>query len=323
MRDHGGDLDRAIVTWGAGPWLDLSTGINRTAYPVPALNQRVWTDLPTRADMAALRAAAKAYFDTPADVVPLAGAQSAIQLLPGLRKGDQMRMISPTYNEYSAVFQVAGWQVTAVDSLEGLVGADVAIVVNPNNPDGRRWSCAALADLVGRVGLLVVDESFMDMTPEQSLAPQAGVKGLIILRSFGKFFGLAGVRLGFALGDPDLCAQMAHAVGPWPVSGAAIAVGITAMRDQMWTDAAKTDLASAAAQMDAMLPWVKIGGCDLFALYDVGDAGAIQAVLAAQHIWTRRFPWSNRLLRLGVPALADLPRLQQAVRASDLGHLSL
>lgn len=323
MRDHGGDLDRAIATWGAGPWIDLSTGINRSACPVPDLSRRVWTDLPTQADMAALRAAAQAYFNTPADVVPLAGAQSAIQLLPGLRRGRQMRIISPTYNEYAAVFRSAGWQVTAADSLQDLVGADVAIVVNPNNPDGRRWSRAALLDLRGQVGLLVVDESFMDMTPDQSLAPMAGSEGLIILRSFGKFFGLAGVRLGFALGDPKICAQMAQAVGPWPVSGAAIEVGITAMRDQVWIETAKADLAAAAAQMDAMLPWPKIGGCDLFALYDVGDAGAVQAALAAQHIWTRRFPWSDRLLRLGVPALADLPRLKQAVRASDLGQPAL
>lgn len=323
MRDHGGDLDRAIATWGAGPWIDLSTGINRTSYPVPDLSQRDWTDLPTRSDMASLRAAAQVYFDTPADVVPLAGAQSAIQLLPSLRRGHQMRIISPTYNEYAAVFNAAGWQVTAAESLQELAGADVAIVVNPNNPDGRRWSRAALLDLLGQVGLLVVDESFMDMTPDKSLAPMAGSEGLIILRSFGKFFGLAGVRLGFALGDPILCAQTAQAVGPWPVSGAAIEVGITAMRDQKWIETAKADLAAAAAEMDAMLPWAKTGGCDLFALYDVGDAGAVQAALAAQHIWTRRFPWSDRLLRFGVPALADLPRLKRAVQASGFGQLPL
>lgn len=201
------------------------------------------------------------------------------------------------------------------DSSQKLVGADVAIVVNRNNPDGRRWSRRALLDLLGQVGLLVIHESFMDTAPDQSLAPIAGCKRLIILRSLGKFFGLGPVRLGFARGDPELRMHISLAVSPWPVSGAAIEVGATALRDQIGI--AKADPASAAAQMDALLLWAKTGSCDLFARYEVGDAGAVQA---AQHILTRRFPWKDRLLRLVVPALTDLLHRRSAVHAWALGQ---
>jgi len=234
----------------------------------------------------------------------LAGAQAAIQLLPRLSPPGRMRILAPSYDEYAAVLRAAGWDVAAVADLAALARADLAIVVNPNNPDGRRHDPGDLLALQAHVGRLVVDESFADATPELSLAAEAGRPGLLILRSFGKFYGLAGVRLGFVLGSEADVSALAALAGPWPVSGTAIAIGCCALRDREWAAATSARLAREPLRLDALIRargWPLLGGTPLFRLYDAGDATAAQARLAAAHIWARVFTGQPGWLRLGLP----------------------
>jgi cobalamin biosynthetic protein CobC len=226
-RDHGGDLGRAITRFGGTPagWIDLSTGINRLPWPVPDLPPEAWRALPTAAATAAAIAAARAAWDVPGGVLPLAGAQAAIQLLPRLAPPGRVGILAPTYNEFAAAFAAEGWRVEEAATPDRLAGCEAAVVVNPNNPDGRRLEPAALVALAGTVGLLVVDESFADPHPEVSLSGTDLPENLMVLRSFGKFHGLAGARLGFVLGARDRLAALARLAGPWPVSGPALALG--------------------------------------------------------------------------------------------------
>lgn len=306
MRDHGGNLDQAMACYGAGDWIDLSTGINRRPWPVPALSAAAWRNLPTKAAQTALVTQAAVSWGAAAGVagVALGGAQAAIQLVPRLRPKGRAAVLGPTYNEHAACLSAEGWQVSAVTDLADLVGADLAIIVNPNNPDGRHFAPDTLLALVGRVGLLVVDESFGDVTPDLSLLPHAGRAGLLVLRSFGKFYGLAGVRLGFAFGTEGDIAALSRMSGPWPVSGPAIEIGTHALADAAWAAAMRAQLAADAARADALAQragWQLVGGSDLFRLYDTGSAKTAQDKLARHQIWSRIFPWSETLLRLGLP----------------------
>ena len=190
------------------------------------------------------------------------------------------------------------------------------MVVNPNNPDGKLYTPAALLGLLPKVGRLIVDESFGDAYPDLSLAAQAGQAGLIVLRSFGKFYGLAGMRLGFALGcDADIAA-MAQLAGPWPVCGPALEIGASALADTKWAHATTARLMSEIPLMDALAAkagWHVVGGTCLFRLYDTADATQAQAQLARHHIWSRIFPYSKRWIRLGMPGSeAEWARLETA-----------
>lgn len=325
-RDHGGDLDAAMAHFGGGAadWIDLSTGINACPYPVPTVPEAAWTRLPTRAEMARLMAAAARAYGTTAPLLPLAGAQAAIQLVPLLDPPGQAAVLAPTYNEHRAALEARGWRVREAGRLQDLFGADLAVVVNPNNPDGRLHAPAELLVLKETVGRLVVDESFMDMTPGASLAPLADRPGLLVLRSFGKFYGLAGVRLGFVLGhEPDV-ARLAELAGPWPVSGAAIAIGCRALEDRAWARETAARLKGEALRLDglaAVAGWRGAGGTDLFRLYGVPDAMAARAHLARARIWVRIFPWSADLVRIGLPGCeAHWQRLSAAMEGMAPSH---
>ncbi|MCK1650969.1 threonine-phosphate decarboxylase [Bradyrhizobium sp. 149] len=305
MREHGGNLDLAQQRFGgrAEDWIDLSTGINRLPYPVGEVSLRAWSALPSRAEIESLHQAARHAYRTSAPVVALGGAQAAIQLLPQLASPGQARILAPTYNEYAGVLSAAGWEVEEVNALDALAGADLAIVVNPNNPDGRCHPPKDLLALLPRVGRLVIDESFADVTPQLSLASEHR-PGLLILRSFGKFYGLAGLRLGFALGNSSDIARLAGMSGPWPVSGAAIAIGCRALRDDAWAEAASARLARDCVRLDGMVQsqgWTLVGGTPLFRLYGMLDALAAQEKLARSQIWSRAFAREPTWLRLGLP----------------------
>lgn len=321
MRDHGGNIDWAMRTYGGAPesWIDLSTGINRVPYPVPRLTPDAWRQLPTRAAIASLKDAARRAWAIAGDVLPVAGAQAAIQMIPRLGPTGTARVLAPTYNEHAAALRAAGWQVQDVATFDALAGADLAVVVNPNNPDGRTSTPADLLRLAGQVGRLIVDESFGDPRPDLSLAPLPPRPGLHILRSFGKFYGLAGLRLGFVLGHADDIAALSEMAGPWPVSGAAIEVGRAALADDAWARATIQRLRAEADQMDDLARaagWRPLGGCELFRLYDTESAQAAQDRLAERQIWSRIFPYSTRWIRLGLPGSAEeWARFAAALRA--------
>jgi cobalamin biosynthesis protein CobC len=319
MRDHGGNLDVACARFGGRieDWIDLSTGINRQPYPVGDLLPRAWTALPSRAEIEMLHEAARQAYATKGPLLALAGAQTAIQMLPHLAEGGRARILAPTYNEYAPVLAAAGWRVEEVRDLDALVGADLAVLVNPNNPDGCSHERTALLALASRVNRLVIDESFADAMPSLSLAADAGREGLLILRSFGKFYGLAGLRLGFVIGGDADIAVLAGMAGPWPVSGAAIEIGQRALRDRGWADTTRARLARDSSRLDAIAKdagWQLVGGTPMFRLYETGDAIAAQEGLARAKIWSRVFSGNPGWLRLGLPGdEAEWTRLAAAL----------
>ena len=319
-RDHGGNLDAAIARFGGtrADWIDLSTGINPTPYPLPPIPADAWTALPRKSEMAALAQAAARAHGTALTVVPLAGAQSAIQLVPHLRAPGRARVLAPTYNEHAGALRAMGWQVEEVAQPEALAGADLAVVVNPNNPDGRRHAPADLRTLASQVGFLVVDESFADPEPELSLENTSDIpRNILILRSFGKFYGLAGLRLGFALAGPKIAARLRDLAGPWPIAGPAISVAVQALADDVWKADTIARLARDAARLDALAQaagWEIVGGTTLFRTYATPDAHSAQERLARARIWTRIFPYSTRWIRLGLPGTeAEWQRLSKAL----------
>jgi cobalamin biosynthetic protein CobC len=306
--DHGGGIDAAAARYGGGrsDWLDLSTGLNPVSYPLPPLPPEAWTTLPDRAAARGLTEAARAFWSVPdaAAVLAAPGASALIARIPALAEPGRVAIPGPTYNEHARAFAAAGW--TLADS------AAVRVIVHPNNPDGRLWSAAE-----ARGDLVVIDESFADICPEASLIGLTARPGVIILKSFGKFWGLAGLRLGFAIGDPGLIARLETLLGPWPVSGAALAIGTAALRDRAWAGATRQRLARDAARLDSVMAAAgaaPLGGTDLFRLYETPDAGLWQDRLARHRIWTRIFPYSRRWLRLGLPGSAeDWARLEAAL----------
>lgn len=320
-RDHGGNLDAAMHRFGGdrAQWIDLSTGINPVPYPMPSLSRHALADLPTTSDMTALREAAAACYGTRAHVTPLAGAQAVIQAVPHLAAPGRARVLSPTYNEHAAALRAHGWTVEEVPQLDALAGADCAVVVNPNNPDGACHDPDRLAALAAHVGLLVVDESFTDPAPDLSLAPRlhAGPENILVLRSFGKFYGLAGLRLGFALSSGDIARTLADMAGPWPVSGPAIEVALRALSDTAWRVETTARLTRDAARLDALglrAGWSLVGGTPLFRTYATPDVVAAQEHLARHHIWSRIFPYSPHWLRLGLAgAEAEWARIETAL----------
>lgn len=305
-RDHGGGIDAAAERFGGArsDWMDLSTGINPVPYPVPALPADAWAALPDVHAARALTDAARAAWAVPdgADVLAAPGASALIARIPTLAPAGRVTIPGPTYNEHAACFAAQGWAVQRDGA------GDAAVVVHPNNPDGRIWTAGALPP----ARLTVIDESFCDVMPGASLVALADRPGVIVLKSFGKFWGLAGLRLGFAIGDPALLARLAEALGPWPVSGPALAVGTAALRDAGWADATRARLTADAARLDRIMAAAGAplaGGTTLFRLYDTDGAAHWQDRLAARRIWSRVFPYSDRWLRLGLPGPDGWTRL--------------
>lgn len=271
---------------------------------MPPLPDWALTALPPSSAFAALIAAARGAWQTPAAVLPLAGAQAAIQLIPRLDRPGRARVLGPTYNEHAAALRACGWRVEEVETPQDLAGAELAVIVNPNNPDGRALPRQDVLSLAARVGRLVVDESFADPVPHLSVAAKAGTEGMIVLRSFGKFYGLAGLRLGFALGSGSDIARLSEMAGPWPVSGPAIHAGTLALADAGWARQTTARLETDGLRMDGLAAragWRLIGGTHLFRLHDAPSAAHAQDSLARSGVWSRIFPWSPTLIRLGLP----------------------
>ncbi len=306
---HGGDLEAASALHGvpAAGWLDLSTGINPKAYPFVAPPLPVSARLPDRALETALIAAARRYYATPAEIVAGAGTQAFIQALPRLRKGARVGVLTPSYSEHARAWHAAGHGVAEVSGIEQLAEYDVAVLVNPNNPDGRRTEPVRVLALAGAMaetgGLLVVDEAFCDTEPALSIAGEAGAPGLLVLRSFGKFFGLAGLRLGFALAGAELARALGDVLGPWPVSGPALHIGAQALADTAWQASTRAGLDANRERLDGLLSSAGLhvlGGTALFRLIET-DGPALHRHLARAGIWSRAFDWSPNRLRLGLP----------------------
>ena len=308
LRDHGGGIDAAIARHGGarGDWLDLSTGINPLPYPLDAVQPDCWTALPDRGAFARLYDAARSFWQVPegAEIIAATGASAIIAALPRVLPQGAVSIPGPTYNEHAAAFQAAGWAL-------GQDPSHVQVAVHPNNPDGRLWQ---RGELTARYR--IIDESFCDVMPERSLIAEAARPGTVVLKSFGKFWGLAGLRLGFAIGDPDIIARLRDLLGPWQVSGPALAIGAQALADQAWAEDTRARLGEDAAKLDQLLTAngaEVLGGTSLFRLYRVDDAQSWHDRLARHHILSRVFPYADDWLRLGLPAPDRWSQLEAAL----------
>lgn len=323
MLEHGGRLRRAAHEYGIAleHWLDLSTGISPFGWPVPDIPASAWRRLPEEDD--GLIEAACAYYEAPS-ILPVAGSQAAIQALPALRPPSRVGVMAPGYAEHAHAWQRAGHQVTSqvADALLADLSAwDVLVLIHPNNPGGERFDPDALlhahAELAKRGGWLVVDEAFMDVTPEHSLCRFADREGLIVLRSVGKFFGLAGARAGFVCASPDLLHALREQLGPWTLSGPSRHVLQQALADRAWQAQARTRLLQTSARLAALLSahgWQPTAGCGLFQWCRREDALHAHRALAQRGILTRLFE-TPASLRFGLPPDdAAFARLDQALR---------
>ncbi|AYC33692.1 threonine-phosphate decarboxylase [Pseudomonas cavernae] len=323
MLEHGGRLKAAAQRYriAEADWLDLSTGIAPWPFAIPALPPAAWARLPEAND--GLEQAARQYYQAPA-LLPVAGSQAAIQALPRIRPRGRVGIISPCYAEHAAAWRRAGHrleEISEAGARRAIERLDVLVVVNPSNPTGQRLAPELLLEWHARLaacgGWLVVDEAFMDVTPEQSLAPHSHLPGLIVLRSFGKFFGLAGVRLGFVLAAQPLLAELDELLGPWAVSGPARALAMALLQDGEGQGVQRERLRHAGQRLASLLAANGLqptGGCALFQWRADPRAAELHKFLARRGILARLFD-QPASLRFGLPA--DEPgwqRLHQALK---------
>lgn len=326
---HGGDLDVAIARFGGtrDDWLDLSTGINPVPYPVDGISARAWRALPDAAAIAGLEDAARRFWQVPegAEVIAAPGASAIIARLPevlagAMPPGGSVHIRQPTYNEWGRAFAGATAERRARTAVE--------VYVHPNNPDGRLIPTEA----VGRSAITLIDESFCDPRPDLSQVSAVLRDGVMVVKSFGKFWGLAGMRLGFLIARPEAMGQAAQVVrldgvrgkdlrqllGPWPVSGPAVEIGTRALGDAKWAEDTRVRLRDDCRRLDDLVIAATdaslVGGTPLFRTYKVADAETLRDRLARHRIWVRIFPYSETWVRFGLPGTAaDWARLTAAL----------
>ncbi|MEI2296881.1 threonine-phosphate decarboxylase CobD [Ensifer sp. MJa1] len=321
---HGGGITEAAARYGGRleDWLDLSTGINPCPVALPPVPERAWHRLPDRQTVDDARLAAAVYYRTNGVLpLPVPGTQSVIQLLPRLmqfnaaaepRSGSRVALFGPTYGEYARVLAAAGFSVDPVEDASAIEpGHGLAIIVNPNNPTGRSFRPADILAIAARLkangGALLVDEAFGDLEPELSVAGHVREQGnLVVFRSFGKFFGLAGLRLGFVVAPEPVLAAFAEWLGPWAVSGPALTVSKALMQGD--TKAIAAGILERRAGLDAVLDgagMTRIGGTGLFVLVEHRHAVRLHEALCAAHILTRKFDYAPTWLRIGLAPDAE------------------
>lgn len=322
MLEHGGNLHDAVAHFGIplAEWLDLSTGINPQPYPAPMLTPDAWHRLPPAST--ALTAAACAHYGAPC-MLPVAGTQAAIQALPRLRPKSRVVVAGPSYAEHAYRWQQAGHSMREVPYPElgqAVENCEVMVVVNPNNPTGATVEPQVLLawaeQLASRGGWLIVDEAFGDTMPHLSVADRTNRPGLIVLRSVGKFFGLAGLRLGFVAAQESLLADLAELIGPWSVSGPAQEIGCAALSDGPWQDATFNRLQRDGERLRSLLSRHSIvsSGSALFQWWPEPRPEAFWQHMAERGIWVRLFPQKARGIRVGLPPdEAGWQRLEQAL----------
>lgn len=329
---HGGNLGKARLMFPEAPepWIDLSTGINPHSYPHSPIPASAFARLPEPGAAEELKQLAAAHFGAPsAQHVTLSpGTQMLMPLLAqiAINRGAQSgAVLSPAYAEHARTARMAGLTVTEVENINNLSAYGYAVVVNPNNPDGRiadREALLALAGAIGRKGgLLVVDEAFIETGGAKSLADATNGDALVVLRSFGKFYGMAGVRLGFAITHPDIAAELEARLGPWAVSGPALHIATEALADREWQSSMRLRLEAAARRMNALLEkaGLKIaGGTSLFTLVRDERSRVLFEHLGRRGILVRIFDERPDDMRFGLPGSeAEWQRLEEALRSFD------
>lgn len=309
---HGGQTAAAAQLYPAAPrpWLDLSTGISPWAWPVPAIDPQAWQTLPSRAALAQLEwAAARVFGVADADqIAAVPGSDIAIHLLARLLPAKQVAIVGHSYAGYRTA-----WPEAQVLPFGEARAADLLICANPNNPDG---AVIAAQDLRQLTNLRIIDEAFVDAMPEASILPDRG--GAAVLRSFGKFFGLAGLRLGFVVADPPVIRALRSLLGDWPISGPAIAIGTAAYGDMAWQSLQRSRLGQGSARLSALLQahgLTDVGGTANFRLAYAANAAGLFIHLCLAGILVRPFTERPDHVRFGIPGTdTDWARLDKALQ---------
>lgn len=321
MLEHGGNLTLASSKYGIPltDWLDLSTGINPDNYPVAEIPAAVWQRLPDDNDD--LIEAACGYYGCQS-LLPTAGSQAALQVLPKLRPVCKVAMLNPMYREHAHAWQRQGHIVSTFASLTdaSVAKADVVLLCNPNNPTAKLFTSTELLalhnSLKHRGGWLIVDEAFMDATPEYSIAQHAHLEGLFVLRSLGKFFGLAGARVGFLLAEDSHLVKVQEELGPWTLTGASRLIAKRALLDSAWQQKTRSDLADKSQRLAALLSNYHLApqaGTVLFQYIPTLQAMQWQHHLASQGVLVRLFT-DTPALRFGLPPENGWGHLENALK---------
>ncbi|MEM8574597.1 MAG: threonine-phosphate decarboxylase CobD [Pseudomonadota bacterium] len=310
---HGGDLGaaRRLFPNAPEPIVDLSTGVNPHPYPIAEMSAEDFARLPDPAALARVAALAADLYGAPSaeNVVVAPGSQILVALMADLIPKGRAVILGPTYAEHARVAALAGHEVETVTTPAALNAAALAVVVNPNNPDGRLTGREDLKSIAEQSrkhgGLLIVDEAFMDVGPEgETLCGYVDEAPIAVLRSFGKFFGLAGLRLSFVVTNRDFAAQMRARLGPWPVSGPSLAIAATALQDDDWINSTRSTLRADAERLESLLKsagLTPLGNTDLFCLVESSSAQDTFMKLGAAGIVVRRFDENQQILRFGLP----------------------
>jgi len=306
---HGGGLNAAATRYSIplGDWLDLSTGINPNGWSVPQIPTTIFSRLPENDDK--LLAAARAYYGVD-NILPIAGSQAAIQFLPQLKGQSCVGVINPGYQEHAHCWSKAGHKVKliSIEDIEKNIGQlDVLILINPNNPTGEVFTIEQVLRwhqiLSDKIGWLIIDEAFMDSTPSKSFLSLSKKHGFIVLRSLGKFFGLAGLRVGFVAAEKDLINNLSHLLGPWAISHPSRYVAIQALNDINWQNETRKALSQQSRKLTDTLTQCGLtpqGGTDLYQWLTIKNARNWYEQLAQQGLLVRYFEHSDSL-RFGLP----------------------
>lgn len=317
---HGGDLSRAARDYGIEKWkwLDLSTGINPNGYEIGEISKSSFQLLPEPDDLNQLEEIARSAYGVPKSTGLIAspGSEFLIQALPQLRVKSRVAIVSPTFTSHEAAWRRYGHDVRQIADISEVNDESIVVVVNPNNPDGRVYNPKKLKKLALKLheqgGYLVIDEAFADVVPGASFVPSLEGSNVIVLRSVGKFYGLAGVRLGFAIGPNRVLGELRDLMGDWAVSGPAIEIGIKALQDKAWAEQNLSILKTQSQKHRDVFEQrgVKVvGGTLLFNLIEIDDARTLHHQLAKRAVWTRPFEYNPRWLRIGLcKTQADLKR---------------
>ena len=315
---HGGDIDLAIKKYGGEreDWIDLSTGINGASYPWQESINVELRNLPSNKILMQLeKAAARAYkIAESTDTAAVSGAQQIINLLPlCLKSCNSVAILGPTYNEYEKAFKRSGTKTKTVSETSKLSCSDIAIIVNPNNPTGKVIADETLAGLSKKVRILILDESFKMFSSRRTL----NFSNIIQINSLGKFFGLAGVRLGFVSGPSEFIKTVKEMLGPWPVSSLAAEIGIVALNDKVWISEMEKILVTESNALHEVCNsrnWELVGRTSLFHTYATSSCLEVEKQFAAHGIWVRTFDYSKTWVRLGIPTSENAwTRVKQAL----------
>lgn len=310
--NHGGNLDHHISLYGGlkSNWIDLSTGINQSSYPIPDIPKSIWEKLPDKSQVEEFERSARKFWKVPnnAEIICASGTSMIISALPGIFEKGNVDIHEPSYNEYEAAFTRNGWNIGNRD-------LNARILINPNNPDGKIWH----SDKILNNGkLTIIDESFCDLTPRNSLITHSNTPGVIILKSFGKFWGLAGLRFGCAIGLPETLKDLKDMLGPWPASGPALLIANNALANDSWAENTIKRLDNDMRSLDSILTQnglKVIGGTSLFRLIFAPNASKLKNDLCKNKILTRTFSYSKHYLRIGIPSRdAHWKRVDDAFR---------